>query len=90
VLYTDGITEAESPTRELYGEERLYELLQALPGDLTAREITERILAGVREHIAGGEPRDDMTLMVLRVLEPEPAALAANGERLEERVAVEG
>lgn len=90
VLYTDGITEAEAPNREMYGEERLGDLLREMPPDLTAREITERIMAGVRAFIAGGEPRDDMTLMVLRVLEPEPAVNPGNGELVGERVGVEG
>ncbi len=70
MLYTDGISEAANAAGELFGEERLYQLVGALPADLSARDVTERILEGVRAFLDGIEPGDDMTLMVLRVLEP--------------------
>jgi serine phosphatase RsbU (regulator of sigma subunit) len=73
VLYTDGINEAEDPAGELFGDERLTALIAALPHELSAREVTERILEGVREHLAGLEAGDDMTVLVLRVLEPRPS-----------------
>jgi len=70
VFYTDGISEAENTTGEMYGEERLYELIESLPRELPAREVIERILSGVRGFLDGVEPADDMTVMVLRVLPP--------------------
>ena len=70
VVYTDGITEAANARTELFEEHRLYALVESLPRDLTAREIVEAVLAGVREWLDGLEPGDDMTVMVLRVLEP--------------------
>jgi sigma-B regulation protein RsbU (phosphoserine phosphatase) len=74
VFYTDGVSEAERADREQFGEERLHALVQGLPPDLSAAEITERILAGVREFLAGREAGDDITLLVLRVLGPAAAA----------------
>ncbi|NOT32878.1 MAG: SpoIIE family protein phosphatase [Candidatus Eisenbacteria bacterium] len=70
LLYTDGITEAAGPDHDMYGEERLYDLLRSLPAELSAREITERVLGDVRRHLNGHEALDDMTLMALRVLAP--------------------
>ena len=70
VLYTDGVTEAANRRGELYGEERLHELVSALPHDLTSEQVTDRILEGVRAHLGGIDAGDDITLMVLRVLEP--------------------
>ena len=70
VLYTDGVSEAANRRGELYGEERLYELVSALPRDLTSEQVTDRILEGVRSHLDGIDAGDDITLMVLRVLEP--------------------
>ena len=69
VFYTDGISEADNGRGELYGDERLIEAVRALPAELSARETIERLLAGLRTWLAGVEPGDDMTLMVLRVLD---------------------
>jgi Stage II sporulation protein E (SpoIIE) len=68
VFYTDGISEAENATGEMYGEERLYALIESLPRELAARDVIERVLHGVRDFLDGVEPADDMTIMVLRVL----------------------
>ena len=74
VLYTDGLTEAEGPDGQLFGEERLYQLLAGLPSHLSAREMSDRILEEQRLFTGGGEARDDTTIMVLRVLAPDPAS----------------
>jgi len=73
VLYTDGISEAMNRDGELYGDARVCDLVRSFPSHLTAREVTDRILEALREFLDGEEPRDDMTLMVMRVLEPGPA-----------------
>ena len=75
VLYTDGITEATNGGQELFGEERLLDLVRALPRELSAREVAERILEELRRFLGQEEPRDDMTLLVLQVVEQDPAAL---------------
>jgi sigma-B regulation protein RsbU (phosphoserine phosphatase) len=71
IFYTDGISEAANPGGELFGEERLCQLVSGLPEDLSARETTERIMEGVRGFLDGTDAGDDMTLMVLRVLDSE-------------------
>lgn len=84
VFYTDGITEAVNAAEEQFGEERLLEVLRGLPRDLSAHEVTEQILVSLRQFLNGEEPRDDMTLMVLRVMEPNPALLGdGEGELVE-------
>ncbi|MCC6349996.1 MAG: serine/threonine-protein phosphatase [Candidatus Eisenbacteria bacterium] len=69
VFYTDGVTEAEREDGEMLGEERLYALLDAAPRELSAEQLVEHVLAGVRAWLDGVEPGDDITVMVLRVLE---------------------
>jgi len=78
VCYTDGVTEATDPAGEQFGEERLYELIESMPRDLGAREIAERILAALATHLGEHEPQDDVTLLVLRAL--EPAGVPASDE----------
>jgi sigma-B regulation protein RsbU (phosphoserine phosphatase) len=80
VLYTDGISEAMNRDGELYSDARLYDLVQRLPQHLSAREVTDGILAALREFLDGEEARDDMTLMVLRVLEPGRVARTVDAD----------
>lgn len=79
VLYTDGLTEAEGPDGELFGEARLYSLLSSLPAHLSAREMADRILEEQRRFTGGAEASDDTTIMVLRVLAPDPSPRAGDG-----------
>ena len=64
VLYSDGITEAESPSGDEFGEPRLNALVEA-HRDRTVTEIQERVLDAVRKW-SGEEPADDMTLLIVK------------------------
>jgi serine phosphatase RsbU (regulator of sigma subunit) len=77
VLYTDGLSEAMDAQKEMYGDERLVDFAASLPADQTARESIDSIMAALSTFLNGVEPQDDMTLMVLRVLGPTPAAARA-------------
>jgi serine phosphatase RsbU (regulator of sigma subunit) len=63
VLFTDGVTEARSGG-EVYGEERLDELLRASAG-LRAQQLADAVLDDCRAH-AGGELGDDCAVVVIR------------------------
>jgi serine phosphatase RsbU (regulator of sigma subunit) len=76
VLFTDGITEAEDSDFEPFGEDRLLALIRRHAAAGPAR-LVEEILAAVREH-SGGEPQDDLTLMVISV--ESDAQTVATGE----------
>jgi Stage II sporulation protein E (SpoIIE) len=77
VFYTDGISEASRDGMDMYGEDRLAALVAGLDPLLSARDVTERILASVREYLGDREAGDDMTVMVLRVLEHDALVTAA-------------
>jgi sigma-B regulation protein RsbU (phosphoserine phosphatase) len=64
VLYTDGITEAESAQLEEFGEERLLEAARIR--DTTALDIQRAIMQRVTA-FCGGNFRDDATLLILNV-----------------------
>jgi len=65
VLYTDGITEAESPEGELYGLERLCTTLSR-HWEQPAEAIKQTIVADVMRHIDRRKVLDDLTLVILK------------------------
>jgi len=65
VLYTDGITEARSPMKKMYGLEQLCGVISC-SWHLSAKEIQQAIIADVRQHIANQKLYDDITLLILK------------------------
>ncbi|HEX8992440.1 MAG TPA: GAF domain-containing protein [Anaerolineales bacterium] len=76
LLYTDGITEAFSPAREMFGEGRLTEIIQRAV-DQSAMAILERIEAGVREFTESRPLADDMTLLILKRVKAQDRGLSS-------------
>jgi sigma-B regulation protein RsbU (phosphoserine phosphatase) len=68
VLFTDGVSESMNARDEDWGEERLIEYSKTCFG-LPALEATDRIMAAAEAFAAGASQHDDMTLVVLRILE---------------------
>jgi sigma-B regulation protein RsbU (phosphoserine phosphatase) len=66
LVYSDGITEAEDPGGEPFGEARLQALLQAA-ASLEAAALVAAVLDNVT-HFAGSDHEDDRTLIAARSL----------------------
>jgi serine phosphatase RsbU (regulator of sigma subunit) len=66
LLYTDGITEAETAQGVFFGEDRLAALLAEFH-DLPPVRIVDNILAEVRSVVGTDSFNDDVTLVVMRV-----------------------
>ncbi|HET7215206.1 MAG TPA: PP2C family protein-serine/threonine phosphatase, partial [Terriglobia bacterium] len=65
IAYTDGFTESENNFDDQFGEKRLIEAVQrSRGGPLPA--LVEEIYRSVEEWTGGGEPQDDMTLIIAR------------------------
>lgn len=65
VLYSDGITEAESSEGEEFGNERLETVLEGA-ADCPAEQTVAAIVAAVDAFTAGEAQRDDQTIVVAR------------------------
>jgi phosphoserine phosphatase RsbU/P len=65
VLYTDGITEAENEQKQLYGLDRLCEVI-CQHVDQPAIAILQAVIADLRSHIGTHKIYDDITLLVLK------------------------
>jgi sigma-B regulation protein RsbU (phosphoserine phosphatase) len=67
LCYTDGITEPENEYGEMFGEERLIELV-AKNVDRDDAQIIETVMESVRQWTGVPELSDDMTVLVVRKL----------------------
>lgn len=71
LLYTDGVTEAESPDDSFYTSARLQLLLRSARTD-TAKAVVELVCEDVHRFSAGGDQADDITLLALRWMNTAP------------------
>lgn len=70
-LYTDGITEASNPAKELYGNDRLQAYLNAHTND-SLKDVLSGLTADINA-FADTEPQfDDMTMLMLDYLANRP------------------
>ncbi|MBP7734954.1 MAG: SpoIIE family protein phosphatase [Spirochaetes bacterium] len=70
ILYTDGIVEARNHTREIFGEERLYDLIRD-NNEKNGADFTGSIVDAVKKWagIAEGQTlEDDITLIVIDII----------------------
>lgn len=68
-LYTDGITEAENTEKELYGDEKLLEVLAANASS-NVRTTVDIIVSSIADHVKEAEASDDLTILLIQY-EPE-------------------
>jgi len=65
LVYTDGVTEAMNPERELFGEERFKRACQG-QAPLSPQQLTQRVVAEVAKFSRGADPSDDITLLAIK------------------------
>ena len=65
-IYTDGLNEAENPRYELFGNDRLIQLMNGV-SQLDAEGIIQMLQEEVERHRSGASPNDDLTLLSLTV-----------------------
>ena len=65
--FTDGVTEAMTRTGDLFGMERLAEILVDLPVDTAPSVVRQKIEDAVQKFINGNDPSDDLTLVAIKM-----------------------
>lgn len=75
VIYSDGLTDAQNHSNELYGEERIEESLRNVPKG-SCEDVLENLRRGAEKHMDGKDPTDDMTLVVIRYQSVVPAKVS--------------
>ena len=66
VFFSDGILDASNKAEELFGRERVGEIVAANP-HASADEVVKLIFKAVAEHASGEEAFDDQTVVAIRV-----------------------
>jgi serine phosphatase RsbU (regulator of sigma subunit) len=66
VFYTDGIVEAKNEKDEIFGFEKLIEIVKA-GKSLSAEDLLKEIMTRVKEFVRGAPQSDDLTVIVARV-----------------------
>jgi serine phosphatase RsbU (regulator of sigma subunit) len=61
VAYSDGVVEAQSPTGDFFGEERLAGALASSPSD--PQQAVNHLLGEIGAFTCGHKPYDDVTLL---------------------------
>lgn len=66
-LYTDGVTEAENASHDLFGEEKLLAVLaEARRNNVrTAKDFVESMYQSIDKHAHGTDQSDDITMLVV-------------------------
>ncbi len=64
LAYSDGLTEAENPNREMLGEERVKNVMRAEAPN-GSKNLETKLLETIQNFIAGGSPTDDITLIIV-------------------------
>ena len=65
LLYTDGVTDAESPDQEAYGNHRLRDWFANIAPTDNPHAMINSLVADVEKFVAGAEAADDLTCLVL-------------------------
>ena len=66
ILYTDGISEAMNRRQELFGEERLYELISSNHVADTL-DLQTKIMRSVNEFVKDAKQHDDITMVIAQI-----------------------
>lgn len=67
IAFTDGFTESENSFEDQFGETRLIDIVHRARGN-PLPALVDEIYRNVEEWTGGGEPQDDMTLIVARAI----------------------
>ena len=73
-LYTDGVTEAHSRSNDVYGTDRLDQLLE-ITRDAPGEQVLDSILADINDFAEGAPQFDDITMVVLTIKNTSPTSL---------------
>lgn len=67
-IYTDGITEAQTETGDMYGVGRLEDVIKTSDHEKGAGDLANAVLDSVKTFVCGAPQSDDITILVVKAL----------------------
>ena len=65
-LYTDGLTEAENAAHEIFGDDRVLNVLHStIPSQCSPRQLIDTMTDAVRQFVGDTEQSDDLTMLAI-------------------------
>jgi len=64
ILFTDGVNESMNVQGQEFGLENVQKVIRA-SGNASPMEMGEKLVAAVKQHAAGRDPHDDLTVVIL-------------------------
>jgi ligand-binding sensor domain-containing protein len=69
LIYSDGLSDAQNSSKEFYGNDRIVEVLNRMNiSNLSASQIKQNIVNDINSFIGTAPQHDDMTMVVVKVL----------------------
>ncbi len=66
LLYTDGVTEAETVDKDQYGEDRLFEFVQGIGEKDSSEDVIGNLFSSVKEFTGENDQNDDITVLTVK------------------------
>ena len=71
VAATDGLFEAQNPQGDMFGRERIGNVIRAASGtSSSAQSVVDALDGALTEFVAGAKVKDDVTFVVIRAVSP--------------------
>ena len=67
MLYTDGVTESKNAKEELFGEDKVEEMIKKVDAEQPSKEIIAGMFKYLQQYAGSAPQHDDMTVVVVRV-----------------------
>lgn len=67
IIYTDGVTEAETKRKDQYGEDRLLAFANSIDKNASSKDVVDNLMKSVKEFTTGNDQNDDITILTLTV-----------------------
>ncbi len=76
-LYTDGLTEAENSAHELFGKERMLQVIGNMASGSSSPDLVDAMTKGIRTFVKEAEQSDDLTMFAFRLSSLRDGGLSA-------------